>query len=429
MLQTNAEQILRQFSEETYQKQLIQINPRIHVAIAYGHSNCTIIEGESSIILVDTLDSDTRALRLREEIEALIPGKPIKTLIYTHRHNDHIGGSSAFADCAERIIASSMRKESMLYTDRLKPVFGKRATKQFGHRLTDEETITQGIGIRAGIAVNDGKQVMLPPTELFIYESEEYLIDGVRLQLISAPGETDDQLYVYLPDDKVLCCGDNYYACWPNLYAIRGSQYRDIAAWVDSLRKILEIPAEILIPGHTQVLYGKDVIQERIRLYSDAIDSILQQTLDCIAKDFTIEETVETVQLPEEYGQLPFLREFYGTIDWSIRAIYTGYLGWFDGNPTSLNPLPRKEHAEKMIALIGTSDRVVEAIQQAMREEAYQWGLELCDLLLHADEHAMEAAELKAQCMMQLAKLELSANGRHYYIADAHELRKKYFGE
>lgn len=124
---------------------------------------------------------------------------------------------------------------------------------------------SQGIGIREGHAVDEGKYEPLAPTTIYDEEEVDLIIDGVSIKLVSAVGETDDQLFVWLPEDKVLCCGDNYYGCWPNLYAIRGGQYRDIATWVDSLEKILSYPAEALLPGHTKVILGYDKVIEEIK--------------------------------------------------------------------------------------------------------------------------------------------------------------------
>ena len=169
----------------------------------------------------------------------------------------------------------------------------------------------------------------------------------MRLKLVSAPGETDDQLFVWLPEEKVLCCGDNYYGCWPNLYAIRGSQYRDIAAWVDSLSLILSYRPKILFPGHTLPIYGEEEIQTTLGNFRDAIQSILLQTLDCMNQGMDMLEAVEQVKLPEKYRDLPYLQEFYGTVSWTVKGIYAGYVGWFDGNPVHLDPSPRESTARK----------------------------------------------------------------------------------
>ena len=419
-----AEVLLRDYSQRSYVKKLEKINERVYCAVGYGHSNCIYIQGETSWIVVDTMESGLRAQRLYDEMRK-IADKPVKTLIYTHSHPDHLGGAGAYKECAEKIIMSAPRKPMMKHMNLLQGILGKRCQRQLGDRLTDEELITQGLGIREGKATNDGDYDILPPNEIWKEAIEERIIDGVKMQFISAPGETDDAMYIWLPEDKVLCCGDNYYACWPNLYAIRGSQYRDIATWIDSLRLILTYPVEYLLPGHTNVVKGNQNIVDVITTYSDAIESVLLQTLECMAQGLSMEETVTRVALPQEYAQKDYLGEFYGTVAWSVRAVYTGYVGWFDGNPLCLNPLAPKVKSEKTIALMGGADKVFAAAKEAYEAGEYQWSAELCELLENVTEDTAEVKDLKSKCFVELGKRETSANGRHYYLVCAKELLDK----
>ena len=423
MFADNAADKLRRHGEEAYGRKEYSINERIRCFVGFGHSNCTVIEGETSLILIDALDSGERARRLKEKLEQET-GKTVETIIYTHGHPDHRGGAGAFQDTVKEIIAFAPKRVQLKYTERLNKVLGERTRRQFGYALTEEECITQGIGIREGHAVGDGVYEFLPPTTVYTEEKVERTIDGVRLELKAAVGETDDQIFVWLPDDQVLCCGDNYYGCWPNLYAIRGSQYRDIAAWTDSLKEIMAYPAKALLPGHTRPILGQEKIQEVLGNFCGAIESVLLQTLDCMNQGMTESETAEAVKLPEEYLGLPYLGEFYGTIDWSVRAIYHGYLGWFDGNPTNLNRLPDCVMAEEILDLAG-EEAVYARAEERYGEGNYQMTVQLCDLILQAGgRKEKEAQKLKGKSLMKLAERITSANGRHYYIDCAKELLK-----
>lgn len=429
MLSNDAEARLKEFNDTAFPKEMITITDRVRIAVGWGHSNCIIVEGDTSLILVDTLDSDARATRLKDELSRLTD-KPVKTIIFTHGHPDHRGGCGAFRDTVEEIIAFAPKKAVLKGTERINPILNKRTFRQFGYGLTDEELITQGLGIREGHAIGDGVYSFLPPTTLYTEDSVTRTIDGVAFEMVSAVGETDDQIFLWLPEERIMCCGDNYYGCWPNLYAIRGGQYRDIAAWVDSLEHIMSYPAEALLPGHMLPVLGHDRITEVLGNFKEAIRYILDETLACISQGLSQDETAARVVLPETYRSLPYLQEYYGTVQWSVRAIYQGYVGWFDGNPSNLNRTAPEKYSRNLIKLAGGEQAISTAVKTALKESEFQWASELCDLLLGAGDTVSEegktnARHWKAESLRQLSRLETSANGRHYYLSCAKELEKE----
>lgn len=421
MLRPDGEELLKQFTETAYPPTVTEIIPgTIFHVMGYGHSNASFIIGNESVILIDTLDSDVRGARLARLIAAMTD-KPVKTILYTHGHPDHISGAGAFAESHPEVIAFAPVRPLLARTEQLANVQHRRGIRQFGYELSAEEAISQGIGIREGFAIGEGTRKPLPPTTVYRDEAVSLDIDGVALTLRAAPGETEDQISIWSDEHRVLFCGDNYYGCWPNLYAIRGGQYRDIAGWIDSLDRLREYPAEALLPGHTRPIVGREAVAEVLANFRDALDHVLTETLACMDRGMGIEATVEAVTLPERYLRLPYLQEFYGTVAWSVRSVYTGYLGWFDGNPTNLNPLPPYERAKKTISQMGGIEAVADVVRRESASDA-QWALELADLLLTLDPNRTDIRQAKATALMALARRETSANGRHYYIACAKEL-------
>jgi len=419
MLEENGAKLLQAYTERSFSKRRIQVAENVFYFQGYGHSNATLIIGKTSCILVDCLDSDIRGARLKTEIETLTE-KPVKTLIYTHGHPDHQGGAGAFSDTLEEIIAHAPLRPVLKQTKMVMGELMHRGALQFGAMLSEEELITQGLGPREGYQSNDGVYHPLPATT--IYQGESILnrtLDGVQIQFIPAVGETDDQMYIWLPEHNIFCCGDNFYPCFPNLYALRGSQYRDVAEWVDSLGLILNYPVEYLLPGHGYILEGHDTVVDIISIYRDAIQSVLLQTLEGMAKGKSIDALATEIQLPEAIREHTVLGEHYGSVEWSVRSIYNGYAGWFDGNPTHIHGMSPKEKAEEMVALAGGILKIEEAIHNAMRDKKYIWAMELCDALLNLNEKEEQTKKWKAECCLALADQETSSNGRHYYLSSA----------
>ena len=211
MLKQNGEQDLRNFTENTFQESVEEIVPGVWIALSIGHSNAIFIEGNTSVILVDTLDTGKRGERLREIIHAAT-GKEVGTIIYTHSHVDHRGGAGAFDLSNPEAIAFSPCVPVLEHSVMVQDILNKRGARQFGFSLSDEENISQGIGIRTGAVYGEARAFRKPTV---VYDQDQVIreIDGVTVEMTRIQGETDDQIMVWLPEKKVLGCGDNYYGC------------------------------------------------------------------------------------------------------------------------------------------------------------------------------------------------------------------------
>ncbi|AZQ64605.1 alkyl/aryl-sulfatase [Flammeovirga pectinis] len=402
---------------------IIQLNENIYVAVGYDGSNTSMIIGEDGVIIVDAL----RALGAAEKVAKKfreITSKPVKALIYTHGHQDHTGGASAFIgnNKSVKIIARTGFKEELQENSPVKPILQKRNARQFGRDLPLQDIINRGV--TAGVTSKDrvGKGYIKP--NLTFNDSLSVSFAEVDLQLYAVNGETNDGLFVWVPSEEALFVGDNYYNAFPNLYAIRGSRYRDVQAWGIAINEMSNYPADYLIPGHTRPLSGKKTVHENLRNYGKAITFVYDKTIECMNKGYTLEQTVEAVQLPNTLKNRPNLQEFYGSVPWGVRSIFTHYVGWFDGNPTDLYPLALKEEAENIITLAGGEERLFEVLKKTINEESFQWGLQLSDYLLQINYHRKAVVQLKVKCLRGLAAQQINAPARNYYLSYAYELEE-----
>ena len=413
------EEKLIQQAKRELTKGITQVCDNIYFILGYGESTATLIIGENSCILIDSLSSQQAAQEALLEINKLT-NKPIKTIIYTHyQHPDHTGGAGVFAFENCDIIARKSPTKPLGRSNLLSDIYQKRAGMQFGMGLSAQESISIGIGPSKN--PRDTK-LILAPTTLFDQQCLKLEIDGIKLELIAAPGETDEQIFVWLPDQKVLCCGDNYYASWPNIYAIRGGQYRDVDTWINTLTNIITYDANYLLPGHTRAVIGKDNVKTTLTNYRDAIDHVFVSTLIGMNEGKTEYQLVNSIKLPEHLVNLTYLQEHYGTIAWSIRSIFCGYFGWFNGNATQLNLMDINDKACKTVKLMGGENNVLNAINAAILNNEEQWALELCDILLDGNYLIEQAKQLKLQALVNIGRMQTSANARHYYLKSAKNL-------
>ncbi len=404
-----------------FRRRVVEVTDGVHVAIGYGLANSILIEGQGANIVVDTTESVEAARPIKEDFDK-ISGAPVAAIVYTHNHADHIFGAGVFAgrDNPEVFAHATTLERIGHIMGVVRPTIFRRSMRQFGNYLPDGAMPNNGIGPRL-MTDHRTNSALLPPTRTFDGESMTVTVAGVKMELVHAPGETPDQIFVWLPDKRVLMPGDNFYRSFPNLYAIRGTSYRNVRDWVDSLDKMRRLRPAYLVPSHTGPLTGEDEIYKALTDYRDAIQFVHDQTVLAMNDALTLDEIVERVRLPEHLAASPYLREFYGRVDWSVRSIYAGYLGWFTGNASDLSPLSDKQRAGHLLTLAGGGDRVLAAAQAALDNGDTRWALELADALIAAGNRQEEARRLRVAGLERLASEEISANGRAYYLTQARE--------
>ncbi|MDF1866619.1 MAG: alkyl sulfatase dimerization domain-containing protein [Saprospiraceae bacterium] len=409
-------------SEEFETPEVITVTEGVHVAIGFGLANSILIEGLKGNIIVDCTESNEVAAKVKAEFNK-ISDKPIKAIIYTHNHADHIFGAGVMAGNDNPEIYS--HELTNYYIDRLlnivQPVVGRRSIRMFGTQLDAKSHINCGIGPQLDSDENTTRS-LLRPTKTF-KDKLEVEIEGVKIHLAHVPGETDDQLYVWLPEKQVLLPGDNIYKTFPNLYTIRGTPYRDVKKWANSLDKMRYLEPAFLVPSHTRPIKGVEKIKETLQDYADGVRYVHDQTIRFMNQGLTANEITEKVILPPHLSQSPYLKEFYGRVDWSVKNIFNGYLGWFDGNATTLLPLPLKEKAEKMVALAGGMENLVSNAQNALKSKEYQWSLELADHILRLDPEHKLAQELRFESLTGLGSQQSNPNARNYFLSQALEMK------
>jgi|TARA_B110000967_G_scaffold96292_1_gene98882 alkyl sulfatase BDS1-like metallo-beta-lactamase superfamily hydrolase len=400
---------------------------KIHIAVGFGIANSIMVEGVDGNIIIDSADSTFEA----SQIYALFKLKnnnPIKAVIYTHNHGDHTFGTSFYLTTQAQRPKIIAHESTDFYMQRIlgiiEPIISKRSTRMFGTALAEGEVINVGIG--SSLNISKSPIGYIQPDVTFNKELK-INIAGVNIELYHAPGETNDQLFVWLPDHLSLMPGDNIYRTFPNLYTIRGTTHRDVAGWVNSLDHMRSFNPQYLFPSHTKPLTG-NIVMETLTIYRDAIQYVHDQTIRLINEGLTPDEIVKEIELPAKLAESPFLSEFYGTIRWSVKSIFNGYLGWFSGNPTDLDPLSTLETAQRLSELLGGEDKIFIALEAAIFNKDMQWALELSDQLIALEYSLEEVYQLKKEALLYIGNRSSNPNKRNYFLTSALELDKNFKG-
>jgi alkyl sulfatase BDS1-like metallo-beta-lactamase superfamily hydrolase len=417
-------QKLAEHSKE-FEKKIYKVAEGVYSAVGYGIANSIMLVGKDGVIIIDTMETKEEGREVWNDLKKLTR-LPLKAIIYTHFHPDHIYGAEAFAEKGTPEIYAHETTDNAVarFTSETAPIIGARSMRMYGTFLDKKAMINVGIGPFLSFGPNSTLGY-IPPTKTF-RDREKIKVAGISLELIHAPGETDDMSYVWLPDRKILMCGDNIYKSFPNLYTIRGTWFRSLKNWYRSVDVIRDLQPEYLVPSHGQPITGAALINRIATDYRDAIQFVHDQSLRAINRGMTPDEIAEYIKLPEHLASSPYLQEFYGKVSWSARSMFTGNLGWFSGDSADLQPLPPKEQAEMMAEISGGETKLLGYAGKYLDKGNHQAALQLSGYVVRLNPENKKAREVRIKALIALGERESNANARHYYLTEALEMRDKF---
>lgn len=394
----------------------------VHCAIDYDLANLSMLKVAGGYVAIDAGTHPALTKTIAAEWER-IAGGPIQALIYTHSHADHIGGADGFALEGVPVWAHRNFLDELGDMQLLPNAFFARGVKQSGGVLPADVALSNGIGppLRTGEGILPPLHV---PTHVFD-QSQELEIGGRPLVLRAAPGETTDHLSIWLPDHRVLFAGDNLYRAFPNLYTLRGMAPRPIRRWIDTLdamRRLAPRP-EVLVLGHTACVQGADTIQELLTDYRDAIAFVHDSVVRGINAGKSPHQLAREIRLPPRLAEHPFLREHYGTLKGSIRGVYAGYMGWFDGDAANTDPEADDELAAWLVDELGGRGELLARIERARERGDSRRALWLCRMLHAHSPDSREGREAKAQALEESAAQCANPLVRNWQLSEAAVLR------
>lgn len=380
---------------------LVEVADRI--AFLPSFANVTAVRADGELVLIDTGSPLTAGI-VHEQVRGWSTG-PVKTAIYTHGHIDHVFGSAPFeAEGPVRVVAH----ENV-------PARFDRYRKTAGYN-----------------GVINRRQFRLPelewPTE-YRYPDDTYRdelsldVGDRRFELHHGKGETDDATWVFIPDAKVLCCGDFFIWAAPNAGNPQKVQ-RYPAEWAVALRTMAALEAETLLPGHGVPIVGATQVRAALEDTAELLESLVEQTLQLINAGAPLDSVLHTVKTPEHLASKPYLRATYDEPEFIVRNIWRLYAGWFDGDPSSLKPAPQGALSLELADLAGGAA----AIASRARDVATQGDLRLASGLVEIafraapNDSAVRAA--RADIYARRAEAEPSTMAKGIYSWAADEARR-----
>jgi alkyl sulfatase BDS1-like metallo-beta-lactamase superfamily hydrolase len=409
---------------------LYEVAEGIYQVRALDLSNMTLIEGERGVIVVDPLisaETAAAALALYREHRG---ERPVTGLLYTHSHLDHFGGVLGVID-PERDDVPILAPEGFLEHSVVENVYAgpamlRRGMYYSGANLGIGPTGVVSMGL--GPTVSTGMPGLVPPTVDISHTGQEEVVDGIRFVFQMTPGtEAPSEMNFLLPDHRALCMAENATHNMHNILTLRGAVVRDARTWSRYLNEAIQRfadRADVLFASHHWPTWDRENIVRYLSEQRDLYAYMHDQTLRLLNQGLTGPEIAEELRLPEGLEGAWNTRGYYGSLSHNVKAIYQRYLGWYDGNPSSLWEHPPTESAKRYVDTIGGIDTVLAKARAYADEGDLRFAAQLLRHAVFAEPSNPDAKELLASVYQRLGEGAENATWRNCYLTGASELRE-----
>ena len=331
-----------------------------------------------------------------------IDTSPIRYILFTQGHVDHVGGADSFLEEGTEILAQAGNARHQEEDGRLLPFRALRSYFAWAHAI-DKIRAAEIEGV-------NGKPVTqaTPRATITFDDSYAFQLGGIKFELYATPGgETRESMVIWLPDHGICFTGNLFSALFghfPNLVTVRGDRYRDALEFVESLERVRALKPERLFVGHHGPVDGSDLIQSELTRLRDAVMFVHDRTIEGMTEGRDVADLMREIELPSELE----VGEGYGKVSWSVRAMWENYAGWFHHRSTTeLYPHKSADIHADLIALAG-ADAVVERAREKVTAKDPVGAIALAEIVLTEIPSHEKAAAVALDAHRTLRDLSLN---------------------
>ena len=403
-----------------------KVGDHIWCLVGNGLSNQTFVDAPEGLIAIDTGESNEEMRAAIAELR-IHTKKPIVAVLYTHFH--YVAGTQAVLDESPDTKIEIYGHSKIAYNrvrtaTEIAPSYSRGLVEQFAITLpVDGPDGNENVGLGRFYRNPEHKT----QTNGFIKPAHTFdkpctiKVAGLEVEVTPAPSDADDSVTYWF---KSLDCAVNNLV-WPvlfNVFAIRGEEYRDPRIMLTGIDHLLSLKPTHLVGAHGMPISGSAEILRRVTRYRDSIQFLWDQTVRLTNRGYTSTELGHSIRLPEFFDEDNLTSEFYGVAEHHVRQIRAGLLGWFDGDPANLFPLPRVEHSNRMIAGFGGREVVRQKTNDAINANDLRWACELSSWLVNSTDASEPDRLLLAKTLRLIAQRTTAANIRNWCLARARHL-------
>jgi len=367
---------------------------KIYQVRGYDLANISFIKSDTGWIVFDPLTAKETAAAALKFINEQLGERPVVAVVYSHSHADHYAGVRGVVEEADvrsgkvKIIAPvGFMEHAVSENVYAGNAMNRRLFYQYGVLLKRSPFghVDQSIGKN----VAAGNAGLIPPTVIITDEIEELTVDGVKMVFQNTPGtEAPAEMNTYFPDMKAFWAAENITGTIHNIYTLRGALVRDALEWSKQINIALYLfgqEAEVMFASHSWPRWGNERIQEVMRAQRDAYGHLNNGVLHLANQGVTINQMHNVYEVPKSLQQQWAARSYHGSVEHNSRAVINRYLGYWDGNPTTLIPLSPEDSASLYVEMMGGAKPIITKGKELYNQGKYRHAQEILNKLVYAD--------------------------------------------
>ena len=382
-------------------QELTEVADGLAVVESFSHS--VVVDSGDGLLAFDASHANTGAA-----VVDAIKGwssDPVRHIVYTHGHADHVGGSIHF-DAAYDDITVTGHENVQRRFDRYRETNGWNViinARQFG-------------GVRGDFNMGDGQPDFIPPDTMepshVVEDHTTLAVGGRTIELHHARGETDDHLWGWMPDEKWLFAGDFLIWNFPNAGNPQKVQ-RYPLEWAAALRDMASRRPEILLPAHGLPIGGADRIGEVLTTIAGALEKLVSDVVEMMNTGAVLDEIIHSVTVDPDLLAKPYPRPLYDEPEFVVRNVWRQYGGWWDGAPSRLKPSSDATLAAELASLAGGASALAARATELVESGDLRLACHLADLAAWAapDDASVHGARSEVYRERRLVETSLMAKG------------------
>jgi alkyl sulfatase BDS1-like metallo-beta-lactamase superfamily hydrolase len=411
---------------------LYEVIPGIYQVRGFDLANISFIKGKTGWIVFDPLTAKETAAAALKFVNEQLGERPVVAVVYSHSHADHFGGVRGVVDEADVSIGKVKIIAPVGFMDHAVSenvyagnAMSRRLFFQYGVLLPRSPFghVDQSIGKNTAA----GNLGLIPPNVIIEKDFETLTVDGVRMEFQNTPGtEAPAEMNTWFPDFKAFWAAENIVATIHNIYTLRGALVRDALEWSKQINVALYKygqQAEVMFASHSWPRWGNDRIQEVMRAQRDTYAHLNNGVLHLANQGVTINQVHNVYEVPKSLQQQWAARSYHGSVEHNSRAVINRYLGYWDGNPTTLIPLSPEDSAPLYVEMMGGASKIIAKGRELYNQGKYRHAQEILNKLVYAEPQNQEAKDLLADVFEQIGYQQESPSVRNSFLAAALELR------